>query len=68
MTALAREAVVLAEGTDFINHRADALMYLSQVLKASVNEAVTSASEALRLYQFKGILVSESAARLWLEG
>jgi hypothetical protein len=35
MTALAHEAVVLAEATDFINHRADALMDLSQVLKAS---------------------------------
>ena len=35
MTALASEAVVLAEATDFINHRADPLMDLSQVLKAS---------------------------------
>ena len=33
--ALAREAVALAQRTDFVNHRADALLDLSQVLKAS---------------------------------
>ena len=32
---LAREAVELAQVTDFVNHRADALLDLSQVLKAS---------------------------------
>jgi predicted ATPase len=68
--ALAREAVMLAKATDFVNHRADALLDLSQVLQASqhVDEAVTSASEALRLYQLKGNLVSASATRLWLGG
>ncbi|RWO61521.1 adenylate/guanylate cyclase domain-containing protein [Mesorhizobium sp.] len=68
--ALASEAVVLAEATDFINHRADALMDLSHVFKASGrrDEAVNSASEALRLYQLKRNLVSASATRLWLEG
>jgi hypothetical protein len=66
MTALAREAVVLAEATDFINHRADALRDLSQCSGLQGNEAVTSASEALRFYQFKGNRVSESATRLWL--
>lgn len=68
--ALAREAVVLAQVTDFINQRADVLLDLSQVLKASrrIDEAVTSASEALRLYQLKGNLVSASATQLWLEG
>jgi tetratricopeptide (TPR) repeat protein len=66
--ALAREAVELAQKTDFVNHRADALLDLAQVLKASgrVDEAVTSASEALRLYQLKGNRVSASATRLWL--
>ena len=65
--ALAREAVALAQVTDFVNHRADALLDLSQVLKASrrVDEAVTSASEALNLYQLKGNLVSAYATRLW---
>ena len=45
-------------------------MDLAQVLKASrrVDEAVTSASEALRLYELKGNNVSASATRLWLEG
>jgi hypothetical protein len=65
MTALAREAVVLDEATDFVNHRADAMMDLPQVLKLRGNEAITSASEALRFYQFKGNRVSESATRLW---
>ncbi len=67
---LAREAVALAQRTDFVNHRADALMDLAQVLKASlrVDEAVTSASEALRLYELKGNDVSASATRLWLQG
>ena len=66
--AFAREAVVLAQATDFVNHRADALLDLSQVLKAArrVEEAGTSASEALRLYEIKGNLVSASATRSWL--
>ena len=66
--ALAREAVALAQATDFINYRADALLDLSHVLKASrrVDESVTYASEALHFYQLKGNIVSESATRLWL--
>ena len=66
--ALAREAVALGEATDFINYRADALLDLSHVLKASrrVDESVTYASEALHFYQLKGNIVSESATRLWL--
>lgn len=65
---LAREAVALAQSTDFINFRADALLDLSHVLKASLHfdEAITSASEALRLYELKGNIVSVSATRLWL--
>jgi predicted ATPase len=65
--ALARVAVALAQATDFINYRADALLDLSHVLKASrrVDEAMTSASEALQLYERKGNIVSASAARLW---
>jgi predicted ATPase/class 3 adenylate cyclase len=67
--ALAREAVALAQVTDFVNHRADALLDLARVLKASlsIDEAVTSASEALRLYELKGNHVSASATRSWLE-
>ncbi|TIL42409.1 MAG: tetratricopeptide repeat protein, partial [Mesorhizobium sp.] len=53
---LAREAVAFAQMTDFVNHRADALLDLARVLKASlrVDEAVAAASEALRLYEIKG--------------
>lgn len=66
--ALAREAVALARATDFINYRADALLDLSHVLKASqrVDEAVDSASEGLHFYELKGNTVSASATRLWL--
>lgn len=67
---LAREAVAFAQMTDFINHRADALLDLAQVLRASlrVDEAVAAASEALRLYELKGNRVSASATQSWLEG
>ena len=66
--ALAREAVALAQSTDFINYRADALLDLSHVLKASrrVDEAVACASEGLQLYQLKENIVSASTTRLWL--
>ncbi|MGE3873127.1 MAG: AAA family ATPase, partial [Parvibaculaceae bacterium] len=65
---LAREAVALARSTDFINFRADALLDLSHVLKASrhVDEAVASAAEALHLYELKGNVVSASLTRSWL--
>ncbi len=38
---LAREAVMRAESTDFLNHRADALLDLSHVLEASPADATT---------------------------
>ncbi|TIL90853.1 MAG: adenylate/guanylate cyclase domain-containing protein [Mesorhizobium sp.] len=67
---LAREAVAFAQMTDFVNHRADALLDLARVLKASlrVDEAVAAASEALRLYEIKGNRVSASATQSWLKG
>jgi tetratricopeptide (TPR) repeat protein len=67
---LAREAVAFAQMTDFVNHRADAQLDLAQVLRASLrdNEAIAAASEALRLYELKGNLVSASATQLWLDG
>jgi hypothetical protein len=67
--ALAREAVTLAEATDFLNHRADALLDLSHVLEASrrSDETVTAASEALRLYELKGNVVAAAATRLRLD-
>ncbi len=66
--ALAREAVAMAQATDFINYKADALLDLAQVLKASqrIDEAVASASEGLHFYQLKGNTVSASATRAWL--
>jgi predicted ATPase/class 3 adenylate cyclase len=66
--ALAREAVLLAEATDFVNQRADALMDLSQVLEAFCrrDEADAAASEALRLYELKGNTVAAAATRLRL--
>ncbi len=63
--ALAREAVAIAEATDFVNDRADALIDLSHVLEASrrCDEAVAAASEALHLYELKGNLVATATAR-----
>jgi predicted ATPase/class 3 adenylate cyclase len=68
--ALAREAVALAEVTDFVNHRAEALLDLSQVLEASCrgDEAVAAASEALRFYELKGNTVAAAATRLRIDG
>ncbi len=67
--AFARAAVALTLATDFINYKADALLDLAQVLKASqrIEEAAASASEALHFYELKGNTVSASTTRLWLE-
>ena len=66
--ALAREALAIAEKTDFINERADALIDLSHVFEASDrrDEAVAAGSEALHLYELKGNLVAAAASRLRL--
>lgn len=66
--ALAGEALTIAEATDFINERADALVDLSHVLEASCryDEAVAAASEAVHLYELKGNLVAAAATRLRL--
>jgi predicted ATPase len=66
--ALAREAVAIAEATDFVNDRADALVDLSHVLEASRRreDAVAAASEALHLYKQKGNEVAAAATRLRL--
>jgi tetratricopeptide (TPR) repeat protein len=54
--ALAREAVVLAAGTDFVNLHAGALADLATVLEAAgrPDEAVGRARSALALYRRKG--------------
>jgi predicted ATPase/class 3 adenylate cyclase len=63
--AIAREALAIAEKTDFINEQADALIDLSHVLEASrrLNEAVAAASDAMHLYELKGNLVAAAATR-----
>jgi tetratricopeptide (TPR) repeat protein len=63
--ALAREAVALAEATDFVNHQADALLDLSEVLEATRHgdEAVVAASGALRLFEMKGNVVAAATTR-----
>jgi predicted ATPase/class 3 adenylate cyclase len=65
---LVREALAIAEATDFVNDRANALIDLSYVLEASRrgDEAVAAASEALRLYESKGNVVAAATTRLRL--
>jgi predicted ATPase/class 3 adenylate cyclase len=62
---LACAAVALAEPTDFVNHRAEALLDLSYVLEASHanSDAVVATSEALTLFESKRNVVSAAAAR-----
>jgi tetratricopeptide (TPR) repeat protein len=62
---LAREAVTLAEGSDDIDLRGDALMALAKVLRLAdrQGEAISVIQEALRLYEQKGNLVSADTAR-----
>jgi class 3 adenylate cyclase/tetratricopeptide (TPR) repeat protein len=66
---LAREAVALAEDTDNIDLRGDALMALAEVLRLAErpDEAVPVIEEALRLYEQKGNLVSTGNARSLLD-
>ncbi|PDT81747.1 AAA family ATPase [Sinorhizobium sp. BJ1] len=66
--ALAREALAIAEATDFVNDRADALVDLSHVLEASPrpDDAVAAATGALHLYELKGNVVAAAATRLRL--
>jgi predicted ATPase/class 3 adenylate cyclase len=58
--ALAREALEIAEKTDFINERADTLIDLSLVLEASrrFDEVAAAASKAVQLYKLKGNVVA----------
>ena len=58
--ALAREAVSLAEQTDWVLFRADALLDLAEVLRLAgrPEEAAAAAEEAVRLYERKGNVVA----------
>jgi tetratricopeptide (TPR) repeat protein len=63
--AVARHAVELAQGTDWLNLHADARMSLAYVLMlaSKVSEAATAANIALQLYEQKGNVVSAQRAR-----
>ena len=62
---LARNALELAEATDFLNMHAHALLDLGEVLRLAGRgtEAVTAVGEALRLYERKGNEVAARQAR-----
>jgi class 3 adenylate cyclase/tetratricopeptide (TPR) repeat protein len=62
---LAEEAVTLAEGTDRLNQRGDALLNRAEVLRLSGRhgEAARSVEAALTLYERKGNLVMAERAR-----
>ena len=65
--ALAREALAIAETTDFVNERADPLIDLSQLEESRrCDEAVAAASAAVHLYELKGNVVAAAATRLRL--
>ena len=63
--SLAREAVMIMERTDLLDSRAEALLDLAEVLRLGgrASEAATAASEALRLWEQKGSVVSAELAR-----
>ena len=63
--SLARQAVSLAEQTDFLNQRADALVDLAHVLHQAgrYEDARSTGAEALHLYQQKGNSVAAASAR-----
>ena len=65
---LAREAVSLIDGTDFLIDRADARMDLAEVLlvEGRSGEAAELLEEALHLHEQKGNLVSAERARALL--
>ena len=62
---LARQAVSLAEHTDFLNQRADALVDLAHVLRQAGRheEARSTGAEALDLYEQKANSVAAASAR-----
>jgi ATP/maltotriose-dependent transcriptional regulator MalT len=63
--ALAREAVALAEQTDFVVYRGDALVDLAHILQDAGRsaEAAESASAGLQLHERKGNLVTAARIR-----
>jgi predicted ATPase/class 3 adenylate cyclase len=62
---MARQAVALAERTDFLNHRAETLVVLADVLRRRDRPQLASAAlaDALALYERKGNLVAAQQVR-----
>ena len=62
---LAREAVTLAARTDFLNHRAEAVIDFADILRIAgrIGEARAALSEGLGLYEQKGNIVAARNAR-----
>jgi hypothetical protein len=67
---LAEEAVALAETTDYLDLRGDALMDRAEVqgLAGDLSAAASSAAAALALYERKGNMVSAERARDFTAG
>ena len=67
--ARARESVALADRTDWLNFRAEALTDLVVVLKAAgrADEASATAADALRLYEEKGNVLAAEDVRAELD-
>ena len=63
--ALVREAVALADPTDYINHEAECRMRLAEVLRAAGRpaDAAGEVTRALELFERKGNLVMAERAR-----
>jgi class 3 adenylate cyclase/tetratricopeptide (TPR) repeat protein len=68
--ALAREAVVFAADSDFLDAHGDALRDLAEVhrLAGRANDARAALEQALHFYEQKGNVVSAGKARALLEG
>jgi class 3 adenylate cyclase/tetratricopeptide (TPR) repeat protein len=67
--ALAREAIELAENTDFPELRGDVLIDAAEVLRLAggLDEAASFAQRALEAYRRKGIIPSAGEAKAFLE-
>jgi tetratricopeptide (TPR) repeat protein len=65
---LAGDALVLAEGTDFLDMHADALLALAEVLGGAgrSDEAAAAVEQAVELHQRKGSVVRTERARAFL--
>jgi tetratricopeptide (TPR) repeat protein len=65
---LARQSVALAEGTDFVNHKGDALVDFAIVLRQAghLEQARAALAEGLRLYKQKGNMVAAGNAQVRL--